>query len=93
MPHPDGGSGNTFPTRKTFDIAYARVGVGGVAFNSTTGEHITAEQSMAKDGITRTITFHGASGRIGNVCEACWGYRQSCSGTRIGQCSEALDAL
>lgn len=93
MPHPDGGIGNTFPTRKTFQDAYAQIGVTGIAFISTTGEQITAIQSMARDGITPTITFEGQNGRVGNVCEACWGFRQNCSGTRVGQCSEALDAL
>ena len=93
MPHPNGGIGNTFTTRKTFRDAFSQVGITGITLTSTTHEQITATQSMAQDGSTLTITFEGHNGRIGNVCEACWGFRQNCSGTRIGQCAEALDAV
>lgn len=93
MPHPHGGSGNTFQTKQTFESAYAKIGSSGKSFQSTRDKKINAVQSMAADGITQTITFYSENGRVGNVCKACWGFRKNCSGTRIGQCSEALDEL
>lgn len=93
MPHPNGGKGNTFRTTKTFADAYALVGAPGISFSSTTGETINATQSLAQDGVTLTIEFHGINNRHGNVCEACWGFRESCTGSRIGQCTDALDLL
>jgi hypothetical protein len=91
MPHPNCGMGNYFTPVHTFDQAYEYLGVGSLLFISTTGERITARRAKAKDGITLTIVFEGENGRHGNVCGACWGYRRNCSGTRIGQCTEALD--
>lgn len=93
MAHPNGGHGNTFHTKHTFDQAYNHVGRG-VTFDSTTGKKITATQSVARDKKTRTIKFKGETDKKsihGYVCEACWGYRSSCGKSRIGQCAEALD--
>jgi hypothetical protein len=59
---------------------------------STTGQIITATQGWTKDGQTPTIVFKGEINH-GSVCEACWGYRISCSGSRIGQYAEALDQI
>jgi len=93
MPHPDGGRGNTFPTTHTFAQAFAHLAGRTVRFNSTTGEPIDATPSLAEDGVTPTIVFQGVNVRHGNVCPACWGFRQNCSGTRIGHCVEPLDAF
>jgi hypothetical protein len=92
MPHPNGGQGNTFPTQHSFDQALAAVG-SGLQFRSTTDEAIVATTSLAEDGVTQTITFQGENSQHGNVCAACWGFRQNCSGTRIGHCVEALDGV
>jgi len=89
MPHPSGGSGSRFSTSHSFDETRRFVG-DGVRFLSTTGERITASQGFSKNG-DPTIVFKGERRVHGNVCQACWGFRLSCSGTRIGHCSEALD--
>jgi len=92
MPHPNGGVGNIFPTTHTFAQAYAFVGAEGCEFESTTNERIFAKRSMAEDGLTTTIVFFGKTGRReGNVCSACWGFRQACTKTRIGQYVKGLD--
>jgi hypothetical protein len=91
MGHPSGGHGNAFQTKHDFEKALVYVGSNGVDFKSTTGEKIHATQSFARDGITPTITFTGKKSRHGNVCADCWGFRQNCSGTWIGQCVESLD--
>lgn len=91
MPHPKGGIGNSFKVSHTFKQAVAAVAGTGVKFKSTTGESISARPSRAEDGVTETIEFDDQNGRVGNVCEACWGFRQNCSGTWIGQCVEGLD--
>jgi hypothetical protein len=93
MPHPNGGQGNTFPMNHTFDEAFAFVGTGGWQFSSTTGEAISARLALADDCVTEIISFHGERSYHGNVCSACWGFRMNCSGKRIGQCVEALDAV
>ena len=91
MAHPEGGQGNSFPTRHGFEQAHTRVG-GGLRFPSTTGEPIIAELSFAADGATHTIVFSNRQGdRVANVCKACWGFRKSCSGTRVGQYVQGLD--
>lgn len=91
MPHPNGGHGNTFPTTHTFEQVLASIGTAALDFPSTTDEPITATMAFAEDGVTPTISFVGTNCRHGNVCAACWGFRQNCSGTRIGHCVEALD--
>jgi len=91
MSHPNGGKGNQFVTRHTFDQAYAHVGSRGIIFKSTTGEQISANQGVAQDKVTKTIVFIGQKSRHGSVCSTCWGYRSDCNQSRIGQCSEALD--
>lgn len=93
MAHPNGGSGNTFSARHTFAEAHAFIGTKDLRFCSTTGEEITARQGLAKDGVTGTIVFVGEHTRHGNVCEACWGFRIDCNGSRIGQCAQALDSI
>jgi hypothetical protein len=91
MGHPVGGQGNSFPTRYNFEQAHTRVG-GGLRFPSTTREEMLAELSFAFDGTTHTIAFSNRKGnRVGNVCKACWGFRKSCTGTRIGQYVQGLD--
>ena len=82
-----------FNTRHTFPETYAFVGTKGVGFGSTTGEEITASQDLAKDGMTTTIVFVGERTRRGNVCKACWGFRNSCNQSRIGQRVETLDSV
>lgn len=95
MPHPNGGRGNDFHTKHSFKDAFSYVQNSPNQrhqFLSTTNETITASLGMTRDGIHNTIVFHGENGgRVGNVCNACWGYRKNCSGTRIGQCVEGLD--
>jgi len=93
MAHPNGGSGHTFATRNTFAKAHAFVGTKGVRFHSTTGDKIIAKQGFARDGVTATIVFLGERTRHGSACEACWGFRKDCNGSRIGQCAEALDSV
>jgi len=90
MPHPNGGSGNTFSPCFSFQQAYDHVGSKGVIFKSTTNECIYAKQGKTNKGLM-TIVFVGEKTTHGNVCEKCWGYRNNCSGTHIGQCSEGLD--
>jgi hypothetical protein len=91
MPHPDGGHGNYFNPQHDFNQAYQYVG-NGVEFTSTTGEIIFATQGHTRNG-NPTIVFRGERVKHGNVCHACWGYRSNCSNTRIGQCTETLDAV
>ena len=91
MAHPYGGDGNTFSTKNNFAQAFRYVGPHGVSFRSTTGEQIFARHGKTRDGNTDTIVFMGERNRHGSVCEACWGYRIDCNGSRIGQCAEALD--
>ncbi len=92
MAHPHGGSGSRFDAGQTFWQAYTSVGPQGITFLSTTNEEITARQGFAGDKTTATIVFHGQRNRHGSVCEACWGFRVDCNGSRIGQCAQALDA-
>jgi hypothetical protein len=92
MPHPSGSQGNNFRVHKSFKKAFNAVSSRGLAFRSTTGRAVRATQSLARDGVTEVIRFHGTNGTLkGNVCAACWGFRLSCTGTRIGQYVEALD--
>lgn len=93
MAHPNGGSGNTFSTNNSFVQAFRYVGPHGVSFKSTTGEQISARHGKTRDGNTDTIVFMGERSKHGSVCEACWGYRIDCNGSRIGQCAEALDGV
>jgi hypothetical protein len=92
MAHPGGGSGSTFSTTHSFAQARAFVAKGRT-FRSTTGERIKATQSLAKDGLTPTIVFTGERTRHGSVCWACWGFREDCNGSWIGQCAQALDSV
>lgn len=92
MPHPDGGQGNTFPTRHTFAQACAGVG-NGIEFNSTTGKKTTARLGLTEHG-ERAIVFYREHGEWGgNVCVSCWGFRKSCLGTRVGQWAQTLDSF
>lgn len=91
MGHPNGGRGNYFNPVHSFEEAYLFVGESGYTFWSTTQETLKATWGIAEDGVTPTIVFVGERSRHGNVCHACWGFRENCSGTRIGQCTEALD--
>jgi hypothetical protein len=92
MPHPNGGQGSNFRVLKSFAKAFNAVGSRGLAFPSTTGRDVRATQSLTRDGATQVIRFREAnSGSTATVCAECWGYRQSCGGTRIGQYVEALD--
>jgi len=51
-----------------------------------------AELSFAADKTTPTIVFSNRRReRAGNVSEAFWGFRESCSGTRIGQYVQGRD--
>jgi IS1 family transposase len=87
MPHPNGGFGSPFSTRHSFQKAYAFVGFNGTRFLSTIGQKVEARQGRTRAG-AEAIMFIGH----GNVCSACWGYRENCSKTRIGHCVEALDS-
>jgi len=92
MPHTEGGKGNCFTTKHTFQKAYEYVGDDGVSFKSSTDECIHAKRGKSRSNV-KTIVFKGERNVVGNVCEQCWGYRKNCCGTRIGQCSEPLDKL
>ena len=85
MAHPNGGKGNTFPTKYSFEEALAGIGDGVLHFKSTTGDDATAKAGFY-DGGGLTIYFKGH----GNVCSACWGFRRNCSGSNIGQVVEPL---
>ena len=91
MGHPNGGKGNTFPIRHSFDQVFQHIGIHGVSFHSTTGEEIFARRGLTKGKTTEIIVFLGERNRHGSTCNAFWGYRIDCSGSRIGQCAEALD--
>ena len=91
MTHPKGGQGNYFRPNHTFDQALVYISEVEISFISTTGERIIANRGLASDGVTPTIVFKGEKNRHGNICQACWGFRKNCSGTRIGQCTEAFD--
>ena len=96
MAHGNGGS-NLFTVKHSFLEAYEFVGAKGVTFRSTRDEKIKAHQSAAQDGLTPVIVFVGERNRHGSACEKCWGFRYACGsdsrGSRIGQCSEALDGI
>ena len=90
MGHPDGGHGTRFRTRHTFRQACVIVGKG-MQFPSTTKKQTTARVAATEAG-ERAIAFYRENGGWGgNVCESCWGFRQSCVRTRIGQWVEGLD--
>ena len=92
MPHPNGGQGSNFKVLKSFARAFNAIGSRGLAYRSTTGRSVRATQTLARDGVTKVIRFHNEAGVLnGNVCPECWGFRVSCTGTRIGQYVEALD--
>jgi len=93
MAHTNGGQGNRFNPKHSFAQAYAFVGIKGVEFLSTTGEHIYSRQGATRDGSTPTIVFMGERNRHGSACRACWGFRVDCNQSRIGQCAEALGAV
>ena len=91
MAHPAGGRGTYFSPRHRFAEVLESVGKDGMEFRSTTGEMIHARLGKTKDGNHDTIVFQGERNRHGSACEACWGYRIDCNGSRIGQCAQALD--
>jgi hypothetical protein len=98
MSHPYGGSGPEFYPTHSFDAARNFVGKQGVSFRSTAGKSITAVQSWTDDRQTPTIVFMGKNvfmrkKRLGSTCVACWGYRRSCKGSRIGQYAAVLDQI
>ena len=90
MAHPTGGVGNKFRTKHSFQRAYAFVGAKGCDFQSTTNENVSAKQSQ-HGGIKRIVFYGQTDRREGDVCAECWGFRQACTKTRIGQYAEALD--
>lgn len=90
MSHPNGGQGNTFPITYSFRKAFEKLEAGDFAFKSNTGGNMTATRSNTAGGHD-AIVFHGENVMHGNVCSACWGYRMSCTGTRIGHAVEAFD--
>lgn len=93
MARPHGGSGGKFDAKHTFSEAYAFVGPRGVSFSSKTGENIFARQGFARAKTTITIVFQGERNIHGRVCDACWGFRNDCNGSWIGQCAEKLDEV
>jgi hypothetical protein len=92
MAHPKGGSGTRFNPQHSFPDAYAFVGAAGVTINSTTGERIVVRRGIAGDVETTTLVFTGEKNVHGRACKACWGFRNDCNGSWIGQCAEALDS-
>ncbi len=90
MPHPEGGRGCMFSVNNSFQQSYDYIGSNGITFKSTTNECIYARRGKTSKGIF-TIVFVGERSTHGNVCDKCWGYRNNCSGTHIGQCTEGLD--
>jgi hypothetical protein len=93
MAHPNGSQGNRFNPKHSFVHAYAFVGSRGVKFRSTAGEQICARQGVTRDGATPAIVFKGERITHGSACSARWGFRVACSGSRIGQCAEALNEV
>ena len=91
MGHPNEGKGNTFSIGHSFEEVYEYIGPHGISFISTTGEKIFARRGLTRDKSTATIVFLGEKNRHGSACKACWGNRIDCTGSRIGQCAEALD--
>jgi hypothetical protein len=92
MPHPHGSNGNALTVVHTFEQAYNFVSPAGVDFRSTTDETMNASQGVAGDGTTPTIVLRGENNIHGRVCNACWGFMQSCTGERIGQAIAPLDS-
>lgn len=90
MGHPIGGQGAVLKVRHTFSQAYTAVG-NGAQFDSTTGHPTIARLGITQDGKPAVSFWSESGGWGGNVCEACWGFRLSCSGTRVGQWVEGLD--
>lgn len=90
MGHPDGGQGAKFSTRHTFRQAYSSVG-NGLRFLSTTNKPTTAQLGVTEEGADAIVFYRENGGWGGNVCESCWGFRRSCSDTRIGQWVQGLD--
>lgn len=90
MPHPNGGQGATFPVIHSFHDVYAKLDTQDIQFLSNTGEVLIATTGKTQNG-QNTMVFRGENVTHGNVCAACWGFRKSCSGTRIGHAVEALD--
>jgi hypothetical protein len=90
MSHPHGGE-DRFESGNRFRKAYERVGRTGFRFATGAGEEIRAFQGQARDGVTPTIVFRGDDGRLGSVCEACWGYRQDCNRLGAGKYAEMFD--
>jgi len=91
MPHPDGGTKPIFQTRHSFAQALETVSNrnAGVKFLSST-DHSTTARIGNTDSGTPAIAFRqGKHG--GNVCQSCWGFTYSCSGTRISQGVRGLD--
>jgi len=91
MPHPDGGKKPKFPTRHTFLQALERVSKrnDGVKFLSSTNHSTMARVGDTDCGKPAIAFRQGKSG--GNVCQSCWGFTYSCSGTRISQWVRGLD--
>jgi hypothetical protein len=87
------------PRNKMFDVVYVGMATSSImgaikeSSKEKAGEQILARHGKTRDGNTDTIVFIGERSRHGSVCEACWGYRIDCNGSRIGQCAEALDNL
>ena len=89
MAHLDGGKGNTFPVKHSFEEVLDKIGEGSIQFESTTGTVLTAKAGFSRQG-HRTITIRGKKHAYINVCPACWGFRLNCHGTRIGHAIEPL---
>jgi hypothetical protein len=91
MPHPDGGKKPTFRTRHSFAQALEAVSKSndGAKFLSSTEHSTTARVGATNSGNPAIAFRQGKYG--GNVCQSCWGFTYSCSGTRISQWVRGLD--
>jgi hypothetical protein len=91
MAHPDGGKKPIFQTRHSFAQALEAVGkrIDGMNFLSSTDQRTTARVGDTDSGAHAIAFRQGKHG--GNVCQNCWGFTYSCSGTRISQWVRGLD--
>lgn len=93
MGHPNGGQGTWQARANTFQHAYDSIGIGGIVFESSRGERITARHGIAGDRVTPIITFIDSQDRRTTVCHACWEFSHSCTGTRSRRLTVPYDAI
>ncbi|OFZ56848.1 MAG: hypothetical protein A2452_06825 [Candidatus Firestonebacteria bacterium RIFOXYC2_FULL_39_67] len=91
MAHPNGGANQIIGMNHRFTDAVTKIRTyGNQTFTSTTGETICASLGKTRNGLP-AIIYTGKNSIHGNVCSKCWGFRVSCNGVLIGQCTETFD--